>query len=242
MRISLVLVSLLSACATTPPPAPPEAKPLAPATMPEVAPPLAPPVTSPKEAPEANQPTPAPTTRITRDATLVSIARIDQPCPWAEYSPDWKGLRLRSDREGCAPLELAASSAVARELFEGLAKELGAEFQPQSFGMNDYPELYARIAKAAASSPAWNAATGKPKQGSVNTFVVALAADPAAFYPEIVALLATLKLAPQLSSVEKVLVGKASETPFAASLGAAGVKDTARVPYGSIVWFRLGEL
>jgi hypothetical protein len=240
MRSSLALLTLTAACATAPSPAPPEATPLPQPQVAEVAPPLAPPVESPKVAEEASvQPAP-PAFKIEREGTLVTIARAEQPCPWAEYSPEWKGLRLRSDRAGCAPLKVSETSAVARELFDGLARELGAEFTPHSFGMNDYPEMYERVARAAASSPDWNAATGKPKTGSVNAFVVALASS-SEFYPELVALFAPRKLTPQFNNVEKVFVGKVSETPFAASLVAAGVKETSKVPYGSIVWFRLAE-
>jgi hypothetical protein len=240
---SLALLTLTAACASAPSPAPPEATPLPQPQVAEVAPPLAPPVESPKDAEEAPSSVPAaapPPFKIAREGTLVTIARAEQPCPWAEYSPEWKGLRLRSDRAGCEPLKLTESTALARELFDGLAKELGAEFTPHSFGMNDYPEMYERVARAAAASPDWNAAAGKPKTGSVNTFVVALASS-SEFYPELVALFAPQKLTPQFTNVEKVFVGKVSETPFAASLTAAGVKDGSKVPYGSIVWFRLTE-
>lgn len=246
MHRPLALSIVLVACATTAPPAPPEALPLEPPPQPlaatqvdQVSASQVEPTPTPEPLPAAEPP--PDTYRIERDGHIVSVTKRDQPCPFAEYSTEWKGLRLRSDHAACQPHRLAESAPLAAELFQALKKELGEAFDPQSFGMNDYPELYQRLAIAAKSEPGWNLATGKPKKGTLHEFVLGTAKDASAFYPELVALFAPLQRVPELSNVEQVLVGKVSATPFADALREAGLKDNDQVPYGSIVWFRLNE-
>jgi hypothetical protein len=176
---------------------------------------------------------------IKHDGDVVHAARASDPCPWLEYSREWKSLRLRTDHEHCDARALSNMPDVVRSLLEGLQKELGAGFAPVSFGLSDYPEMYERIARAAVTSTAWDAKKGRARTGQINPAVVAIANDPAVYYPEVVALFASRKLKPTLSSVEKVFVAKVAETPFADKLRAEGLSDAARVPHGSIVWFRL---
>ncbi len=180
--------------------------------------------------------------KVERSGDTVSIARASQPCPWLEYSVEWHGLRYRSDRVGCERVPLAQGLSIAAQLMSRLQQVLGASFSPRSFGLNDYPELYERVARAAVRSRDWDKQRGRPRAAkSVNALVVELAADPT-FSAEVAVLLAPLGLAPRVSNVEKVFVGAVHETPFAAVLQAAGLSEKDRVPYASIVWFELSAL
>ena len=216
----------------------PEATPLppAPAASPAPAQTLETPVSKPAEpAPSAQEPS----FEVREESEVVMISRAGQPCPWLEYARAWNSLRFRSDRAECSKVSLGNAGAQAAELLDALQKHLGPAFAPVSFGMNDYPEMYERIARAAKSSSDWDVTLGKPRKGTLNAAVVALAGEAQAFYPEVVALFASRNLKPRFSSVEKVFVGPVSSTPFADSLVAAGLKQTDKVPYGSIVWFHL---
>ena len=238
MRRAIIACFLAVGCASKVPIKPPEATPLPKVERPSNAPVSAaetPVVEAPPSTPEPARPT----FEVKQTEDVVMLAREGQPCPWVEYARAWNSLRFRSDRAECSKVTLGNAAAQASELIDALQKELGSAFAPVSFGMNDYPEMYERIALAAKSSPDWDLAQGKPKKGSVNAAVVALANDAQKFYPEVVELFASRKLNPRFSSVEKVFVGPVSDTPFADKLLAAGLKKTDKVPYGSIVWFHL---
>jgi hypothetical protein len=238
MKRAIIACFLTVGCATNAPIKPPEAAPLPKVERASDAPVSA--AESKVVQPAPSEVTPVrPTFEVKETEDVVMLAKEGQPCPWVEYARAWNSLRFRSDRAECSKVSLGNAGPAASELIDALQKELGSAFAPVSFGMNDYPELYERIALAAKSSPDWDLVHGKPKKGSVNDAVVQLANDAQKFYPEVVALFASRKLSPRFSSVEKVLVGPVSDTPFAASLRAAGLKDTDKVPYGSIVWFHL---
>jgi hypothetical protein len=209
--------------------------------VPEASPlPKAEPVTAPQApAVEAEPPVPVTVFHVERQDEVELVSREGEPCPWVEYASAWNSLRFRSDRAECVGVTLSGSAELAAQMIDGLARELGPAFAPVSFGMNDYPEMYERIARSAATSPLWDPVRGKPKKGSINQVVVELAPDAQAFYPEVVALFAARKLNPRFSSTEKVLVSAVADTPFAPALLGAGLKKTAKVPYGSVVWFHL---
>jgi hypothetical protein len=241
MRRAIIACFLVFACAPRASIKPPEATPLPPAQAQSPAPakPAETPVSKPAEAVASAGSAAEPRFEVKEESEVVMISREGQPCPWLEYARAWNSLRFRSDRAECSKVSLGNAAAQASELLDALQKQLGPAFAPVSFGMNDYPEMYERIARAAKSSPDWDVALGKPKKGSLNAAVVALAGDAQAFYPEAIALFASRKLRPRFSSVEKVFVGPVSATPFADSLLAAGLKPNDKVPYGSIVWFHL---
>ena len=238
MRRAIIACFLGFACAPSTAIKPPEATPLPAAQL--ASPPPAKPAETPVSKPEQPAASAAePSFEVREESEVVMISRAGQPCPWLEYARAWNSLRFRSDRAECSKVTLGNAGSQASELLDALQKHLGPAFAPVSFGMNDYPEMYERIALAAKSSPDWDLAQGKPKKGSVNAAVVALANDAQKFYPEVVELFASRKLNPRFSSVEKVFVGPVSDTPFADKLLAAGLKKTDKVPYGSIVWFHL---
>jgi hypothetical protein len=238
MRRAIIACFLAIGCAPTAAIKAPEATPLPPAATESQAPAraLETPVSKPADAaPSA----PEPKYEVKEESEVVMISREGQPCPWLEYARAWNSLRFRSDRAECSKVSLGNAAAQASELLDALQKQLGPAFAPVSFGMNDYPEMYERIARSAKTSPHWDVTLGKPRSGTLNAAVVAMTTDPQVFYPEVVALFASRKLSPRFSSVEKVFVGPVSATPFVDSLVSAGLKKTDKVPYASIVWFHL---
>jgi hypothetical protein len=177
---------------------------------------------------------------ISDDGTVKTIARRSSQCPRLEYAPDWKSLRFRSDSVDCEPVKLSGHVELARALLDFAAAELGAELEPTSFGLGDYPEMYERIAPRILLDNTWDAKAGKVKHGSLHTLVVSLASDPPAFH-EVQKLFEGTGFRPSLASVEKVFVGPISSTPFSQALIAQGINVTLKVPYGSLVGFSLEE-
>lgn len=164
--------------------------------------------------------------------------RTPDGCVVLELDRQWHSLRYRRGPEpSCARFEdsltllhdMLMTLAASGELANATSLDLG----------RDYTAFYRRLAIAAARSKAWDAQRGKPVTGNANAFVVATAADPATFFPEVVTLLQDTGLRAELRSVEKVLAGTPSDTPFAAELLAAGATPKAKLPHDCIVAFHL---
>jgi len=173
----------------------------------------------------------------------VIVKPRDAECPWLEYAPESKSLRFRSDRAGCEIVKISAQESVVVEMVRALALELTATLGATSlasFGLNQYPELYERIALDALSDPRWNKRAGKPVGAgeSVNARVVALGEDRRHFV-EVARIFDELGYHARLSSVEKVFVGTPSETSFGEALRQAGAKPGDKIPYESMVGFKL---
>ena len=228
-----------SSSAALPSPAVPSGAPTA-----ETAP--APTATAEPAATLAEVPQPASRFRIERDGGMVVIRQAASECPWLEYSPEWKGLRFRSDRIGCEPVTLSGQEALVAEMVAALKTDLGARWSFESFsgfGLGHYSEFYERLAIASLTAKRWDKRSGRPlaKSESINACVVALGQNPELF-PEVVRIFEPLGYRVSLSSVEKVFVGKPEETPFAASLRSAGARPADKVPYDSMVSFKLEAL
>ncbi len=102
------------------------------------------------------------------------------------------------------------------------------------------PWLSERLALAAATDRDWDATRGKARRGHENAVVGALLQrDDLA--RELAAPFARYGLVATSVSVEKVLVGRASQLPFADRLRAAGVKDGARLPFDAQLWLRFAR-
>ncbi len=179
---------------------------------------------------------PPPFSIVEADATRT--ARTPDGCVSLELDRRWHTLvHRRGPGPACPRLEDALP--LLRDMLVALDRdgELGSV---SSFGVGrDYESFYARLAIAAARSPDWDPHRGTPRAGSPNAFVVRIANDPQTFFPEMVVLLAAVHLRPDLRSVEKVLIGTPSQTPFRERLAAAGIGARAKVPFDCILWFHL---
>lgn len=184
--------------------------------------------------------------RIDRDGPNLLVKPAKGECPWLEYAPEWKSLRFRSDRVGCEVVRLSDHERDLVEMLQWLKTHLGQAATPESFasfGLNQYPELYERLALQCLRSKRWDKQKGKPQDEgqSVNAFVVAEAQDPE-HYSEVVRVFGSLGYRPRLSSVEKVFVGPPRDTAFSAALHKAGARPSDRVPYDSMIHFKLGPM
>ncbi len=95
-----------------------------------------------------------------------------------------------------------------------------------------------RLALAAKRSPAWNTATGRPRNGDINGYVRKLAND-ARIYEELRPVFEQAGFSIELSSVEKVLVMRAIDLPFYERLRGEGVRPRDRLPFDCQTWFSL---
>jgi hypothetical protein len=190
------------------------------------------------EAPAPEAPPAPPRPFVIVESPEQPVARTPDGCTALEVNKTWHSLRYRRGTAPNCPT-FADARPVLREMMLAL-QATGHLAGLTSFDMSrDYPAYFERLALAAARASAWDRARGKPKSGTANAFVVDTTRDAKAFFPEVVALLEGTGLTPELRSVEKVLVGPASETPFAPKLTAAGVAPTDQVPYDCIVAFHL---
>jgi hypothetical protein len=165
-------------------------------------------------------------------------ARTPDGCTALEVDREWHEVRYRRGPDAACP-QLADVFPLLHEMLLALSASGNLEGMT-SLGLGrDYTAFYLRLAQAAARSTAWDTKSGKPREGSSNAFVVTAAHEPAAFFPEIVALLRDTGLRPELRSVEKVLIGPPIATPFAAALLASGVTPTAKLPYDCMLGFHL---
>ena len=173
---------------------------------------------------------------VATDATRT--ARTADGCVSLELDRRWHALtHRRGSAPGCPRLEDALP--LLHEMLVALDHD-GDLPTVTSFSVGrDYEAFYARLAIAAAGSPDWDVRLGRPKSGNANTFVVKIASDPVQFFPEMVTLLSSVHLRPELRSVEKVSIGTPAATPFRERLEAAGVRERAKVPYDCIVAFHL---
>lgn len=181
--------------------------------------------------------------RIDRDGANLLVKPAKAECPWLEYAPEGKSLRFRSDRLGCEIVKLSDHERDLVEMVQALKTQLGSSAQADSFasfGLNQYPELYERLALSCLRDKRWDKQKGKPADASqsVNAFVVAEAQNPE-HYSEVVRVFGSLAYRPRLSSVEKVFVGPARDTAFGSALRKAGARASDKVPYDSMISFKL---
>jgi hypothetical protein len=95
-----------------------------------------------------------------------------------------------------------------------------------------FPWISRHIADSALGSPAWDARSGKPRGSAINKLVAGLLSEPG-FLARLGAPFEGTGYAVAGVSVEKVLVGKASEFSSSANPG------NLRVPFDAQVWIHL---
>lgn len=158
-------------------------------------------------------------------------ARAAEPAAWRLRVPDTCALTPEETRD--------ALGALARRALAG-PQPLPP---PESFSIGrivSLPWLSERLAASALAAPGWDAARGAPRSGGPNRFV-AERIEAESLHRELVEGLAAGDLRVVGVSVEKVLIGGASDDAAVARAVAAGpgAAGSARLPFDAILWLRL---
>ena len=97
-----------------------------------------------------------------------------------------------------------------------------------------------RLAIAARGSPNWNPSKGKVRAGDVNGFAKDLA-NERMIYPEIRDLFALYGWKVKITSVEKVLIGRAGKLPSFGALKSHGIRPADALPFDFQMWFSVSR-
>ena len=177
--------------------------------------------------------------RMTSYTAASSVCRVR----WEVFPEEPSGgvIRRYSDCNRSWSDEIPLLSAVAVEAFKeprlrhAIRTLTWGRLAPD--GAKDTP-MAMRLAAAAAASPRWSRALGRPKTGDLNGFIRDLA-NEAHIYAELEGILVKAGMNVTVSTVEKVLVGRAGGLAGFEVLRRQGLRAGDKVPFDCQIWFRL---
>lgn len=184
---------------------------------------------------------PADTTRVTLQKTergTTANLTLAKGCV-ASLGRAVGGTALRYRNE-CEP-SLAANLAQLQALLQPLVGDaLPAEVTRLEAGrlLTTWPELSLELALAALKAPNWDSEKARRNDRFANEFVRDLAAREQLFR-DLDAVFRPHGRSLRLLAVEKVLLGRADDSPHAAQLQARGVRGDRKVPYDAQLFFEL---
>lgn len=174
-----------------------------------------------------------------REATVVSIPAGE--CTLSlEADEEWRTLRLRTHHPRYRPCTVDWQTVLAL-LDAAFAKTEPPALQDGYTSLYlgrliDYPWLSRYLAETAYRDPRWNRKTGRPVKAKINAYTARLLDNRDLLKP-IQAELGRHGYRIAGVSVEKVLVGHASDLP-----GSAPTRLAGRIPFDAQVWLQLREL
>jgi hypothetical protein len=174
-----------------------------------------------------------------REATVVSVPAGE--CTFSlEADEEWHALRLRAHHPHYRPCNIDQQTVLTL-LDAAFAKTeppaLQGGYTSLSLGrLIDYPWLSRYLAEAAYRDKRWNRKTGRPVKAEINAYTGRLLYNRDLLKP-VQAELGKHGYRIAGVSVEKVLVGHASDLPRPAQTRLVG-----RIPFDAQVWLQLQEL
>lgn len=146
-------------------------------------------------------------------------------------------LRYRNECEPSLPANLAHMRALLQPL---VGNALPADVTRLEAGrlLTTWPDLSLKLALAAHKAPGWDSEKARRNDRFANAFVRELAARDNLF-GELDAVFRPHGRGVRLVAVEKVLLGRADDSPLAAQLKARGVRGEDKVPYDAQLFFEL---
>jgi hypothetical protein len=174
------------------------------------------------------------------DAAAQRVVAIVDGCTATleRRAADARVIHLRSRCPQPAGAKAALLARMAEALLPAAAARATVETLFLGRLMETFPDLAARLARAAAAAADWDGAAARRRPAQANQLVRRLTAD-AALYADLEAALRPLGWRVRPGAVEKVLIAAAGDTPLRAALIAQGVPATTVVPFDAQVWLRL---
>ena len=170
------------------------------------------------------------------EATTYDIASGPCRIHWTVTRSGINAGIARHDAECSLPLkeQIALNGKILEKVIAS-----GSTFRTLSLGtVSSFPELAIRLTVAAARSPGWDAAQGRPTAAkTTDAYLLELLSSDTSVFAEWRRLFETHQLAFAVSGVEEVSVGAAQTLPYFQQLSAQGVRATDRVPFSGLIWF-----